>query len=149
LHIDESDDDDERRGSMAKVVRAGGSSITIGDELQQQVVGYLDQVAPKVTGRLRDEVDALRVDAEADWPVGKERDRVHSRELFETELVVIGDAIHARLRNPAEYLYKIKSEQNGLGGKSAFVRLIRSPARARAKQIADDLQTELVALWGR
>jgi len=126
------------------------ASVEVGDELDRLVTRLIREANPAVADRLESEVRDLLDIAVASWPVGPDRrGHVHSRSLFRTELVVTPDAIEARLINDAPYLFHIRTVQNNLDGKSPFVKLIRTPARKRAKQLAIDIGDDLVRLGGR
>jgi len=127
-------------------IRVGDSTLSYEDS--QTVQRMLREVAPLTSRELSDAVERLRNEAYARWPVRKYRQgqtqRVpHSRDLISTRLTVYADTILASVRCEASYTYYIKSWQNGLQGKSAFVTLIRTPAQDRAGPLADRLAKEL------
>lgn len=77
---------------------------------------------------------------------GKPR-REHSADLFEVGLRVPDeDRVISEVLNPAKYLFVIKSDQHGLGGKSAFVELLRKPGRAMARPLAEKIVVALAKL---
>lgn len=147
-------------------------SVIVGRQLKEQLNRIISDALPGVLPRMEAEVQSLMDEAVAGWPVqdrgamrrtrkgvkGKEftstlrrPERVgtpHSRDQFRTETVILPDAVEVRLANDSPYLFFVKSDQKGLGGKSAWVTLIRTPARKRAKQLAEDLGTELTKLAG-
>ena len=128
-------------------VKAGGSSIDI-DGIQEFVNRVVDQIAPTVRPALQETVETLKADASAKWPVGRERGRKHSKDLFETDVRVGRDVITARLSNSADYARYIKTKQNGLQGRSAYSKLLRTPARKKGKELGAALAEDIRKLAG-
>jgi len=131
--------------------------VEVGHELDDWVRRVARQAAPTVAPRMEQEVRELIEEIKKRWPVdphGKTRPgrigRPHTRDGFRAVLTVTQDGIEARITNDfgADYFYKIRSEQNDLEGKSPFVTLVRTPARKRAKALADDLSEDLVRMAG-
>ena len=132
------------------------TTVDVGSELQVTIARILREAAPSVLPRMEQEARQIMDEAVARWPVqdrsGRYRKRAgepHSRDLFRVETQVQTDAVEVRIVNSAKYLYYIKSMQNELDGKAAWVRLIRTPARAKAKQLAEELRDDLVKLAGK
>ncbi len=132
------------------VVGSGKSQVTISPEMSLMVERILKQTSPKILDRLEDTVDAIEANAVAKWPVGKDRKgREHSKDLFEKALRIAGtDAIEANLTNTADYSYMIKSQKNGLGGKSPYQELMRKPAIEAGEKLAEVLAADIAAIAG-
>jgi hypothetical protein len=121
----------------------------VSGHLEQAIRQTIQKLAPTVSRRMEDEAEEIRHEAEGRWPVGRERGRPHSRDLFEHGLRIDGSTLVAWVRNPADYLFYIKTYKNGLGGKSAFQELLRKPLKAAAGDVARDCADEIAALIRR
>jgi len=127
--------------------------------LQQRLAEILREALPSVVPRLEREAEAIKTEAVKAWPVqdrtkGRASQRArkgepHSRDLFNVETVVGPTYVEIRLVNAAPYIYYIKSGQNGLGFKHAWTQLIRTPARKRAKVLAEELRDDVTKLAGK
>ena len=62
--------------------------------------------------------------------------RLHARRPVAVDVLVV---------NKADYIYKIKTEQNGING-HAWTKLLRTPARERAKKLGEELAEDLAKL---
>lgn len=125
--------------------------VDIGPQLDEYVKRVIRQAAPTVVPRMEQEIEDLLTVVRRDWPLGRDRrGRPHTRNAFEARLVVTPDGVEAQIVNTlgAPYFFQIRSVQNNLDGKSPFVRLIRTPARKRAKALAEDLSEDLARLAG-
>ena len=129
--------------------------INVDPAYGRQIREALRMVGSTVLDTMRDEADRVVADARIRWPVARPRTKggrlpnpVHSRDRFEiTER--LGDGhVDVTVANDAPYAFFIRSMQNQLGGKSAFVTLIRKPMYDGAKRIADESGQEIAKLIG-
>ena len=129
--------------------------INVDPAYSAQIREALRLVGSTVLDTMRDEADRVVADARMRWPVARPRTKggalpnpVHSRDRFEiTER--LGDRnVSVSVYNGAPYAFYIKSMQNQLAGKSAFVTLIRKPMYDGAKRIADESGQEIAKLIG-
>jgi hypothetical protein len=124
----------------------GGGQVQADREVASAVERVLRAAHGRVVERLERAADRIGVPAEARWPVGKERGKPHSRDLFERGLRLPRKGVlEAFVRNGASYAYYVRSMKGGLGGKSAFVELLRKPLRTEARMVADELADDLKA----
>lgn len=128
---------------MSRVTK-GNAAIDSNDGIQKMVDRVIRELAPTVAPILDRAAAELEAGAVAAWPVGRERGRPHSRDLFEEGLRFGGqDTIEAFVRNKADYAFFIKFKKrnlaSGLGGKSASVELLRKPLKAIAPRVAKEV----------
>ncbi len=123
--------------------------LAIDIDLPEMMARIVDGIAPTVRPALTKAVETLKTDAKTNWPVGRERGRAHSRDMFVTDVHIGVDLITARLANKSHWAKFIKSEQGRLEGRSAYVRLIRTPARRMGKRLAVDLSEDIAKLAGK
>lgn len=124
-------------------IRHGNAIVDVSGNLERQIRGVLDRLAPTLSQRLEDEVRELRTEAESRWPVGRDRGRPHSRDMFVHGIRIDGDAVSAYVRNNANYAVYVRSYQNGLGGKSAAGELLRKPLKESAAEVARDCAEQI------
>lgn len=133
---------------MATTVRVGAASVEVSADLQRHVDDTLRRLAPRTMARLGDTVEELLRYARSRWPVRRYRSgqtrQPHSRDMLSTSVWLHSmDEVRARVHNAAPYAYYIRSMQAGLGGRSAYVELIRRPGEAAGEALADELAQEL------
>ena len=150
---------------MGSLSKFGGTTVEVGDELQEFVQRMIRESLPAVLPRMESTMKDIMDAGVIRWPVqdrsvwvhrpggGDRRGRrarrsgeEHSRNLFRVETVVTAKDVRVRLTNSAPYVFKIKSSQNNLGGKHAWTVLLRTPARDAAKGLAEDLAVDLAEL---
>lgn len=125
----------------------------LGDKL---IAAMIEKVAPRVAALVRSEVERIKRDAVAGWPVGRERGRPHSRDMFETTLVLEVDgnryavvgAVRNRATNKEGEAYWRFIKANNLYGKSAIVELVRKPMSKARDRIELLLATEIPEVLG-
>ena len=131
--------------------------VTIGVDTaySAQIREALRLVGSTVLDTMRDEADRVVADARMRWPVARPRTKggrlpnpVHSRDRFEITERLGEGYVDVVVANDAPYAFYIRSMQNQLGGKSAFVTLIRKPMHDGAKRIADESGHEVAKLIG-
>lgn len=127
-----------------------GVAVELSSDPEALLRGMVQRLAPTVSGALERAADTLEASARGSWPVGKRRGRdvgrPHSRDMFTSALEVSPSEIRGVVRNTAKYAYFIRSSQNGLGGKSAYVTLVRKPAQLAARALATELASDLARL---
>jgi len=133
---------------MSRITYGTGSlSLVLDDQTAELVRRAVDEVAPGVLGKVEDAMRQVYGEAFAAWPVGPERrDRngVHSRDRLGYEVRVdVDGTIRGRVFCTASWARYIKPK--GLGGKSAFVWLLRRPF----KRVVAPLNTELMDIIRR
>lgn len=131
------------------------ASVELDPASRQALRAALDVVAPTVLDTMRDGIERVRLAAVGRWPVARPRgaggrlpNPVHSRDRFRVVERVSVDAVEVAIVNDAPYVLYIRSGQNGLGGKSAWVQLVRRPGEVEAERVASESGAELAALIG-
>lgn len=125
---------------MIRVGR-GHISIDIDHDLDEWLVRAVQQHAPRLIAAIERELEAIVKAAEPAWPVGRERGRPHSRDLFEVEIRITPDfAVEGVIRNRASYAYLIKQ-----GKYSPWQALIVQKLKAAEQRVADVMAAELGA----
>lgn len=118
---------------MPKVfLNQGGSRIEMSFDHEKAFRGALSDAETVLVDQLGGTVEKLWSDARERWPVGREgANPFHSRDGLErgVEVDPARGEVRASLWNRAKWWVYVKSFQNGLGGKSAFLELGRKPAR--------------------
>lgn len=122
---------------MPLTIGRGSMQVQIGGALEASIRRTIDRLAPGLGEVLEAEAQQLRDGAVERWPVGRDRGRPHSRDLFTNGLRITDKGVEAFVSNPAPYLYLIKSGKNGLNGKSASVELLRKPLKKAAARAAE------------
>ena len=117
---------------------SGSVRVEMDDTLDRLYRRALDKVAPGVVARIDEATSAVFDAAVGAWPVRTGR----SRAGLEHHLTVASDhtTVRGTITDAVEYSRYIKARK--LGGKSAFVELLRLPMRERAKALAAVLATE-------
>lgn len=106
----------------------------------------IERVAPGILGVIESAIDDLHADAVAKWPVKTGR----SKAALQALTVVSPDhaSVRGTITNNVKYARYIMAKN--LGGKNAFVELLRKPLRARAAELATVLgRVTTDALKGR
>ena len=138
---------------MARQYRAGRGSteVVLSGHIEAMVENTLRNMMPTTKATIERHLGAIEASAIDRWPVGKSRKGSnHSREKMDSAVRILGpDEIDGIVRNNADYAYYIKTEQNGLDGKSPFQELIRKPLKAAEKDIAQAVADDLTALMNR
>ena len=131
---------------VAKITLGDGSAgVTLSDDLSGFVRDAIRRAGGAIGERLEQAADSVADEARAKWPVGRERRRPHSRDLFETELRVMSDGtVSAKVKNKADYVWTIRSKEKG----SPWKEFVTKPAEAKADAIVAELGPELARLMG-
>lgn len=110
---------------------AGSVRIQMDDTLDRIYRRAIDKLAPGLLPAVETAIDDLHADAYAAWPVKTGR----SKEALEHLTSVSPDnkVIRGTITDDVPYARFIKAKS--LGGKSAFVELLRKPLRERAKEL--------------
>jgi hypothetical protein len=125
------------------------ASVEVSDELENMIKRVVSESAPTIIDRLEEVTTELREQAVPDWPVGRERGRPHSKDLFESGVRLSGrTSIEGYVSNDAGYSWYIKPKSGPHAGKSVFTTLIRRPGRKAGKQLAADLASDIKKLAG-
>lgn len=133
---------------MAITITKGSVSAKMSGGLAEAVKNALRKCDPVAVPIMERAIVTLQANAEAKWPKGRERGREHSKDMFENGLRTASDGVEAFLRNQADYAFYIKSDKNGLGGKSAFQVLLRKPLKESAASAAKEIAENVGALLG-
>jgi hypothetical protein len=124
----------------------GASQVQVDRSVARTIEHVLDVAHKKIADRLARAADRIGVPAEARWPVGRERNRPHSADMFERGLrMPKAGVLEGFVQNTAKYAKYIRTMKGGLNGRSAMVELLRKPLKIEAKKVADDLAPELAA----
>lgn len=121
---------------MAKLTYgSGGTRITMDDTLERIYRRAIEKVAPGILTRMEMVIAEVYDEARQQWPVRTGR----SRDGLQRWVTVTPDGMRivGSITNDVDYARYIKAKK--LGGRSAFVELLRKPLRKRA----DDLSTVL------
>lgn len=106
---------------MAKRIRVVVTDLPpttpTGGDLEKAFTVHTGLAETEVLFELRYWVDLVKEFAEEGWPVGPERGRPHSRDLFAVSSVQTGDRVGLKLTNSADYARFIHEP----GNKSRFV----------------------------
>ena len=132
---------------MAYLVKSGNVTVEVSEEMTRKIRSAIDRAAPWLVPAVESEVEDVVYEARIAWPVGDysaradgrrgkheaRAGRTHSRDLFETSIVVeLGQgAIRGRITNSADYWLYIKN--------SPATSEIRVPLRKRAHKLAEEL----------
>lgn len=122
---------------MARLTLGSGSvSVTIDDGFSDLLRRALDHTIPGIVDRLEATADRIYYDAYNRWPVKTGT----SRAALGREVQIAPDysSIRARVYDTAPYAKYIKPKD--LGGKSAFVELLRRPTEAAGAELVADIR---------
>lgn len=111
------------------------ASIEISDTMEQLYRRSLDELAPGLLGTIETSLDAAFDAAVSAWPVKTGR----SKAGLTKQVRIEGDktSILGTITDAVPYAKYIKARK--LGGKSAFVELLRKPMKERASALAQVL----------
>lgn len=123
---------------MPIVIGRGAASAVLSGGIEQAIRETLSRLAPTLGRRVEAEAERLERGAVGRWPIGRDRGRPHSRDLFDSGLRIVSDGIEGFVSNRAPYIIYIKTMKNGLQGKSPYQELLRKPLRAAAKTVAGE-----------
>jgi len=116
------------------------ATIEMSDAMEQLYRRAIDQLAPGLLSTVEDALDDVFESAESSWPVKTGRSKAGLRKQVRIEQG--GGAIVGSITDAIPYAKYIKAKK--LGGKSAFVELLRKPMQERAKALASVLSTQIV-----
>lgn len=128
------------------VVQRGNVKIEVESGIDEMLERLIRDAAPRTIAALERELDAIVANAKANWPVGRERGRPHSRDLFEiTFRFDPGDfSVEATIYNRAvgDYAYKIKT----VTGVSPWQEYVVKKVNEAEYRLAEILAEELAAV---
>lgn len=124
----------------------GAVRLEVDDGIRDAMEAAIREAAPRTVEAIERELKRIVREAEAAWPVGREREgrergRPHSRDLFRVVLTITPDlAVEGTIYNDAPYAYKIKSD-----GASPWQEHVVGAVREAEGRIAEILAEEIAA----
>lgn len=111
---------------------SGGTRITMDDTLDRIYRRAIERVAPGLLTRVELAIAEVYDEARQQWPVrtGRSRDGLQRHVTIAPD----GARIVGSITNDVDYSRFIKARK--LGGRSAFVELLRKPLRRRADELS-------------
>lgn len=117
----------------------GNVSIDVDQDLDGWLVRAVQQHAPRLIAALERELDRIVAEAVLAWPVGRERGRPHSRDLFSVTIRITPEFdLEGIIDNAAPYAYLIK-----LGQVSPWQEHVVKKVKAAEQRLADVMADEL------
>lgn len=128
------------------VARQGNVSVSLDRDQAKFVSQAIEAALPGVRLAIHTEVQAIMDNAHAEWPVGKARKALHSRDALEIrETVDLDRATYtASIRNDVKYAPYVKPRK-WHGATTAWQRLVRGPMAALAKKLTTTLGPAITA----
>lgn len=132
---------------MSRIVYGTPSAfVEVDDALEKTIRDTIERVAPGVVDTMDATTYEIWQGAKAQWPVGpykEHRNGRHSRdELYRDILVSADGTVRGRVWCTAEWARYIKPK--GLGGKSAFVELLRKPTERMKPRLVEAIRNLVV-----
>lgn len=134
-----------------RVIGRGRVTLELESGVDELLEALFTAGAKRVVEALERELDQIVEEARAAWPVGRDRGRTHSRDLFVVTLRLdpTGPAVEAVIENTAgrgtaskDYAYKIKSD-----GISPWQVHVVQRVKAAEQRLADLLAEELAKVF--
>ena len=124
-------------------------NITVNDALDR-LVNRLTNSGPYIARVMTKSAEDVAANAKYLWPVAKRTraSRPHSRDMIKTVAGKMGDSLVSFVVIEVSYAFYIKSQQKGLGGKSAWQELLRKPGIAEGKRLGAVLAEDLADIAG-
>jgi RNase adaptor protein for sRNA GlmZ degradation len=115
-----------------------GNDIRLRTNLDRIVRRHAERMRASAVDELAHVVERDRRRVVRRWPVS-DRNKPHSRDMFETEVRETERGVVATLRNRADYADDIRTDQLGGRDVDPWEELVVRPARRRARATADAL----------
>lgn len=134
-----------------RVIGRGRVRLELVSGVDELLEALFTEGARRLVDALERELDKIVEEARAAWPVGRERKRPHSRDLFTVTLVFdpAGPAVNAIIENTAgrgskekDYAYKIKTK----AGISPWQVHVLQRVKDAEQRLADLLAEEIAAV---
>jgi hypothetical protein len=121
--------------------------------LDAMVSRLTNKSGPTVLKQMDTSAKQIETNAVFRWPIGKPRrpgapQREHSRDLIDSGSSTTSAGLVSFVVVPVDYAFYIKTNQQGLNGKSPWQELLRKPGIAEGKALAARCADDLKKLAG-
>ena len=130
-----------------------GSGVTANGALDAMVARLTKGTGPTVLKEMNVSTKQIETNAVYRWPIGKPRrpgapQREHSINLITSGQSSTDRGVFTYVLVPVDYAFYIKTNQQGLNGKSPWQELLRKPGIAEGKALAARCADDLAKLAG-